>query len=281
MADEGSGNEGGEGTGSEGGGTESWRDGFDNHPALASFPDSKEEAFDVVTKSFLETKELVGRRGVILPKEDDAADQARFFNELGRPETAGGYELNGFAPPEGVPWDEDLQGEALEMFHGIGLTNAQTAAVMGWYGGALEKGHTGMQDAMGRARTEAVTQLKSELGTAYEPQMKLAHQAFRSAAGDQYDAVDALILADGTKLNDHPAFIQTFINIGKQYAEHGTHGDKFQDTTLKTPETALADIKALEQEPGLYDANHPEHAALMNKKADLYKMAYPEKGEGT
>ena len=77
----------------------SWRDGLSddlrNHPGLQKYED-----VGALAKGFLSQSELVGRKGVILPKEGDAEDRQRFYSELGRPESVEGYDLGDFAPPE-------------------------------------------------------------------------------------------------------------------------------------------------------------------------------------
>ena len=254
----------------------SWRDGFENHPALSDFPDAPEEALQEVAKSFLATKEMVGRRGVILPKEGDDTDQSRFFNELGRPETADGYELSGFEPPEGLPWDDGMQSEMLSVLHDAGLNNSQVMKVLSGYAEKQVGQYSELKGLVERNREEALTDLRTELGTNFDSSISLSKQAFRSAAGERFEEVAGLALADGTMLGDHPAIIRTFINIGKQYAEHGIAGDKGGVSFTKSPETAQQEIAEIEGNPALYDADSPEHAMLVSKRDDLYKQAFPE-----
>ncbi len=50
----------------------------------------------------------VGKKGVVLPGDNDAADVARAFKELGRPDDVAGYELN-FETPDIAGWNPAVQ----------------------------------------------------------------------------------------------------------------------------------------------------------------------------
>ena len=103
-------------------GEASWRDGLDvglkEHPALTTIAD-----VPTLAKSFVETKEMVGRKGIILPKEGDAGDLIRFRTEIGVPGSPEEYDLGDFKPPEGLPWSDDFQSKMLTKLHTLGIPN--------------------------------------------------------------------------------------------------------------------------------------------------------------
>lgn len=266
---------GGEG-GGEGGGTASWRDGLDagikEHPALADFAD-----VPALAESFLATKEMVGRKGIILPKEDDAGDLVRFRTEIGVPASAEDYELGDFKPPEGVPWSPDFQTAMLRRLHTIGIPNGQIREILDGHAEETAVQYATLTKTAAQGQEQGVAKLKEELGVDYEASRALAESSFKAASGKDFDELSHLVLADGTHIGDNPAFVRTFINIGNQYKEAGLHGDKFSGGgyTL-TPQAALDEIAKLESNDAWKDADHPEHKMIVDKMDDLYKQAYPE-----
>ncbi len=83
--------------------TQSW---YDNVPEEyrenQSITSLKDKDFNEFVKDYVNKDGLVGRKGIILPKDGDEADTSRFYNELGRPETADGYETPELEVPEEV-----------------------------------------------------------------------------------------------------------------------------------------------------------------------------------
>ena len=255
----------------------SWRDGFGaeikDHPALADFAD-----LNALGESYVLTKKMVGEKGIILPKEGDTGDLVRFRTEIGVPATADDYELGDFKPPEGVPWSKDFQKSMLQRLHRIGIPNGQIREILDAHAEETGTQYAALVKGASQGHEQGVTKLKEELGMDYDASMELAERSFKAAAGENFEELSHLVLADGTYFGDHPAFVRTFINIGKQYREAGLHGEKFSGGGFTlTPKAAQDEIAALESNPAWKDADHPEHEIVMSKMDDLYKQAYPEK----
>ena len=265
----------GNGSGEGEGAAEDWRGG---NPTLADFPADQAEAFPVLTKSYLETKAMVGKKGVILPKEGDVTDHARFYKEAwGRPETVEGYDLSSFVVPEGLDWDADAQSEVVAAMHAAGASNEMVLSVLNTHAASQVKMFETNQVTIGKGHEAAITVLKEEYGIAYGGAQALGVQAFRAAAGEHADAIQNTILKDGTKLGDHPDFVRVFMKVGEQYAEHGFLGDKGVSTFALTPEAAQKEISEIEANPKLYEQGNPEQKVLQARKDELYKMAFPPK----
>ena len=278
MAEEGEGTgEGaGEGTGEGAAGAAAgWRDNLDagvrDHPALAVF-----DGVPALAQGFLETKELVGRKGIILPKDGDDGDRARFRTEIGVPGSPEEYQLGDFKPPEGLPWSDGFQTAMLKRCHEIGIPNGQIRELLDGYAEVQCSEYTSLVDAQSKGHENGTAALREELGVDYNASIELSQRAFKAAVGDNFDAVNGMVLADGTRLCDHPDFIRTFIAVGKQYREAGLHGETTGGAFTKTPESAKQEIAELESNPALYNADHPEHDLIVARKNELYEMAYPE-----
>ena len=253
-----------------------WREGLDaeiqGHPALADIAD-----VPALARSFIATKEMVGHKGIILPKEGDAVDIARFRKEIGVPETAEDYDLGDFTPPEGLPWDDSFQTAMLGKLHALGIPNTQIRQLFDDYAEVTHEQYSAMVRTQESGHEEGMKALRTELGAAYDSSIALSQRAFKAAAGENFNAVAGITLADGTQLGDNPAFIKTFINIGNQYQEHGLAGEKVGGGGFAlTPESAKQELETIEANPNLWKEGHPEQKQLQARKNELAEMAFPE-----
>lgn len=256
--------------------TTSWRDGLDadlrDNPTLGRYED-----IPALARGLVETKELVGRKGIILPKEGDDGDLARFRTEIGVPDTPDNYDLGDFAPPEGLPWSEDFQKGMLARLHRIGIPNGQIKQLFDDYAEESAGLYQGSLEAVIRDRDQNTAKLKTELGTGYTAALELAERALEEAAGENYEELSHMKLPDGSLLGNHPVFVRAFINVGNQFREHGVIGEKTPgERFAMTPEEALAEIAVLEKNPAYRNADDPEHKMVVEKMDTLYKRAYPE-----
>ena len=257
----------------------SWRDGLSedvrSHPSIKNFLDVGQLA-----ESYVSQSELVGRKGVILPTEGDAADQARFYGELGRPETAGDYDLGDFVPPNEIAWSENVQTTVLDAMHNAGLTNAQVNDVVRAYSESQQTEFEGVVQGVTLKHEEGITDLKREYGANYDAKVDSANRAFDLAAGDKKDEIRLMVMADGSTLGNNPAMIRMFVKMGESIGEDKLRGGGGVSSFTKSPDQAKAELSALAidetYEKVLWDKNHPEHDRAVQRKADLYTMAYPD-----
>lgn len=257
----------------------SWRDGLSDdlrsHPELQKFKN-----FEDVAKSYVTQSELVGRKGVLLPKEGDPEDANRFYSQLGRPDTVEGYDLGDFAPPEGLPWSENVQSSMLEAMHESGLTTDQVNSVIRAYAESQSQEFEQITKQIEQARGETELALKREYGAQFDANMDLGNRAFAMAAGDKMDEIRQTMLQDGTMLGDYKPFIDLFVKMGKSLGEDSLRGGGSRPSFTKSPEQAKSELSALGLDEGfqkaLMDRNHPEHDRAVERKSALYAMAYPE-----
>ena len=254
----------------------SWRDvlgdEIKDHPALTTLKD-----VPALANSFLETKEMVGRRGIILPKEGNAADLARFRKEIGVPEEADGYDLGDFAPPEGLPWDDDFQKTMLDKLHKIGIPNGQIKQLFSDYAETQADQYAAMHAAVAKGHETTTASLQKEFGAEYTASVARGKRVLKEAAGEHSKEVAGIILTDGTALGDHPAFVRTLISIGNQYAEAGLLGDKEGGVGFTmSQDAAEAEMDQIIKNDALYDVDHPDQKQLQARKNELAEMAFPE-----
>lgn len=243
------------------------------HKTLADFKD-----IDSFGKSYVSAQELVGRKGVIKPAED-AGDEAwtKYWGELGRPETAEGYE---FESVEGFPTEDiDLTEVEKEFRIEMHSTNAtKEAANAGWkfFQNKIAQGRTdGMERYKSRITTESDA-LKKEWGVKYDENAKLAKSVIAKFADE---GVNKWLV--GTNIIKEPNAARLLAAIGAALSED-TLNLPATSKDLNTPlEAKTEQTKMLEDETGaLRDKSHPDHEAAVNKFNSLQEQITGKKEEG-
>lgn len=244
------------------------------------------DSVEALAREHVNAQTMIGRKGVILPQSaDDKAGWDKVWAELGRPESPDKYDLGGFKPPEGLPWDGAAQTAMLEKAHARGLTNAQMAGLIQDYA-ELQK--TSFEALMGNAQQvygKAVEALKGEWGDGYDAKMALANRAMREFFGDQAEHVLKIQLADGSFLLDNAQMARAFAAIGATLAGDDDvptqEGAPPAATDVSTPEGAKAAIEAMEKDPDtikiLFDPTHPKYRELTQRRQQLFQTAFPGK----
>src|SRR3546814_16931008 len=91
--------------------TDDWRSALSEevrgHPALQGF-----DGVDALAREHVHLQRLIGRKGIVPPGEDAGEEErARFYEALGRPAAPADYEVSDPPRPEGMPWNEQAEGQ--------------------------------------------------------------------------------------------------------------------------------------------------------------------------
>jgi hypothetical protein len=83
-------------------------------------------------------------------------------------------------------------------------------------------------------------------------------------------------------LMNEPIFIRAMQAVGAASADDSIRGSGGGSSFSKTPDEAKAEIAKMEGDKAgpLWNRGHPEHELAVKRRTDLYKMAYPEQGQG-
>lgn len=200
-----------------------------------------------------------------IPKEGDAEAWNAFYNRLGRPENAAGYEL---PIPDGD--DGVFAKQAAEWMHEAGLTPAQAKMLAGKNNEFLAAQIKAHQDQQAIESDRQMSELKTEWGQAYEQNTEIARRAAK-----QFGLTDEMLSgiedAIGTK-----QLMVLFNNIGQGLGEHKAQGIGSGDSSFKlSPAAAQERIKQLQADP---EWGKKYLAGGANEKAEmmrLQQMAYP------
>lgn len=256
-----------------------WRDelGADirDNPTIKGFGDDPKKAIPAMAKEVVDLKSMLGKKGVIVPGKDATQEQKdRFFNELGRPETPDKYDLSGFKPPEGVPWDDGFLQAIIPKLHARGASQELVQGLLGDYGDLIKGQWDQMQGQLETKAKEAEQGLRSEWGAAYGAKMELASRALKLGAGDDYDAIRQMRTADGVAFGDHPAVLRVLASFGDKLAkEHAFVGEKNARIT-QTPDEARLELAKIEAKGSPYWSREggPEHDAMVKRAMELREL---------
>jgi hypothetical protein len=232
-----------------------------NHPSMTNIPD-----VPTLAKNYVNQQELIGRKGIILPKENDDNDLNRFYNQLGRPEDPTKYDTNNIVLPEDMK--SYLKPESIESFktlaHKYGLTQKQFEGI------AKEKTAMEINSVKSifaeaeKIKTEGINQLMNEWGSNYNSKVTQAKDAMIASGIDPQEA---------EKMISDPKLIKSFSKIGELIG-----GDSLRGANSGPKQMSIDDIKTEissmidDKESPLHDGGHRDHKAYLSRLHELYKM---------
>lgn len=256
---------------------------------LASIPEDlrNDSAFKDIkdlpslAKGYVHAQRMIGYDKVAIPGEKATPEELNtFYTKLGRPEKPEAY---GIKDPQGVQINAELKTGFLGKAHELGLTTKQAQGLFGWYnefGGSFAKQ---AEDQALVSQENAVKELKTEFGAAYNERMAQASQAVDWVVENVKGAKDFKDVLDGSRIGDHPVMVRVFAKIGEMLSEDGQlkgAGQGGAGNGAMTPDEAqarLAEFNASSEKMKAYqDPAHPNHKLVKEERAKLYTYAYPE-----
>lgn len=221
---------------------------------------------EALARSHVEVQPLIGSK-LIMP-DDKTSDEDRnsFYNQLGRPETAEGYQSPADGLPEGFEINEEQQKAFFEHAHKHGFTADQAAGMVRFQAIQMASAAKAQQDQYGVDEADAVEALKKEWGGSYEEKMALATGAVKKFGGQEL--VDAM---NETGLGNNLAMNKAFAAIGKAIAEDEILGAGAGRQFISSPAEADAKISALRGDKDFMERFHSKSPSI--RKPAVAEMA--------
>lgn len=280
------GSQGGTGGSAAGGGSQAggstvpdWASGLpDDIKSSASLANYKD--LPSFVKSALEAEKLIGKKGIIKPGENATPEELnKYYNDLGRPEKAEGYQLKRPETwPDHLEFSDAMVPKVQQMFHEAGVPADMANKLWGNYHKMIAES-AGEQASLSKADVDrGIAALKQEWGgeEKYKANVETAIMAVKEFGGD-----DLVNFLDSTGFGDHPALIKAFANAGKSLREDGFVGGGNNSGALTT-ERAKAEIEKLNNDKEftkiLYSNKLEDKSAQQEAKKkmeNLYQIAYP------
>ena len=200
---------------------------------------------------------------ITLPGEN-ATDEEKnaFFNAIGRPESADGYEIK--APEQmlpGMEWDDDAAKGFAEAAFAAGLTKSQAQAMLDYHDRMLA-GHIEAAVKAHNERCDAtVAKLQKEWGADYEKNIAQANKAMRTF-GVTKTLEEVGLLAD-------ESIIRMFVKVGESLQE-----SKLVDDGKSNAGNAVARLEELvnDKNSAYWNANDPNHKEAVAEVVRLLRV---------
>lgn len=235
--------------------------------------DLKDAVYNML-RSYQSQEKLFGAdragRTIEIPDfENPEAAESRnaFYNRLGRPLEAKGYDLG--LPETGV--DADFEKWARDTFHGAGLTGQQANAIgKAWTAFAEAKSHEEQMTTQQRYAEEDRS-LRQEWGAAYNDKLSRASSAAK-AFGVSGETIDALQSVAG-----YGEVMRHFAAIAEAMGEHSFVSGESAGGAM-TPYDAQYELNKFYADKEMQTAwttkNHPRHQEAVERHFYLQKMKH-------
>jgi hypothetical protein len=235
-------------------------DDLKNDPTLSNFKD-----VESLAKTVVHQQKQMGSR-IPLPKTEE--EFSELYGKLGRPDEAGGYEIN--VPTElSTYFDDGALNEFKNVAHKIGLNQNQVNALIEYQSGAIQHELTNEPAALQAQAEETTATLKQEWGLDYDKNLRAAKRALQ-VYGD-----DEIMELMNTSAGNHPAVVKLFARLGKEVTEDMAQNTQNNNVAV-SPLDAKDEINATMANPKhpYFDASHPEHRTAIERMRQLHEKVY-------
>ena len=224
-----------------------------------------------LAKSYVNAQSMIGADKLAIPgKYATPEDWAEVDRRLGRPDSPEGYQLENNLP-EGMEPDANMMQGFTQAAHEIGLRPGQAQKLLDWYNneiGQAAQMEDGQYEAT-QAQTEA--DFRKEFGAAFDDNLANASGVVAEFGNDD---MTEIMLADGTRLGDHPDFIRMNVSIAnfinEKIGEDTLEGVKSSNQMM--PTDIQAEIAAIDANPAYIQKNHPQQPYLVQERLRLQEM---------
>ena len=172
-----------------------------DHPSLQSINDVGNLGL-----SFVNAQRLIGADKIPLPKNPTEDDLSNIYSRLGRPDEPSGYAIQA----DGQILTERDVNTYTDIAHKLGLSKTQANGILDYYRSSIQQTTEAMSKDAQQQKQQIEQNLKAEWGADFDAKVSQANRAVADIAGQ--DLLD-MVLEDGTKVGNHPAFIKAFANF--------------------------------------------------------------------
>lgn len=229
------------------------------------------KSVDDLAKSYVQTKALVGKKGVILPGADAKDEEwGPVYNQLGRPEKADAYKLPNLELPKGQNIRPEVLKEFNEMAHQIGMTQKQYEKAIAWRVGQEMGEFQNMSKAQQEAAAAAETELRSTWKDKYDTNNAAVEKLIKTFGKDKADEL--------LKQYGGDAKLKAFLGeLLPHFSEAALDQVGYKPGENMTPDQAKVKIHEIRSDAKhpFNVANHPQHAQALEEVDKLYALAHP------
>tara|TARA_R100001460_G_scaffold23861_2_gene48058 strand:+ start:1429 stop:2289 length:861 start_codon:yes stop_codon:yes gene_type:complete len=236
-----------------------------DHPSLQSINDVGNLGL-----SYVNAQRLIGADKIPLPKNPTEDDLSNIYSKLGRPDEPSGYAIQA----DGQILTEGDVNTYTDIAHKLGLSKAQANGILDYYRSSIQQTTEAMSKDSEQQRQQIEQSLKAEWGADYDAKVTQANRAVSDIAGED---LLQMVLQDGTKVGNHPAFIKAFANFA-DFKNSVTKEDTISENSVNyrmSPADAKAKIDTImnDRSHAYWDRKNPvARDKAVKEVQDLYEM---------
>ena len=236
-----------------------------DHPSLQSINDVGNLGL-----SYVNAQRLIGADKIPLPKNPTEDDLNNIYTKLGKPEQPSGYEIKA----DGQILTEGDVNTYTDIAHKLGLSKTQANGILDYYRSSIQQTTEAMSKDSEQQRQQIEQSLKAEWGADFDAKVSQANRAVADIAGE--DLLD-MVLQDGTKVGNHPAFIKAFANFA-DFRNSVTKEDTISENSVNyrmSSADAQSKIDAImnDRSHAYWDRKNPvARDKAVKEVQDLYEM---------
>ena len=236
-----------------------------DHPSLQSINDVGNLGL-----SYVNAQRLIGADKIPLPKNPTEDDLNNIYTKLGKPEQPSGYEIKA----DGQILTEEDVNTYTDIAHKLGLSKTQANGILDYYRSSIQQTTEAMSKDAQQQKLQIEQNLKAEWGADFDAKVSQANRAVADIAGQ--DLLD-MVLQDGTKVGNHPAFIKAFANFA-DFKNSVTKEDTISENSVNyrmSPADAKAKIDTImnDRSHAYWDRKNPvARDKAVKEVQDLYEM---------
>ena len=236
-----------------------------DHPSLQSINDVGNLGL-----SYVNAQRLIGADKIPLPKNPTEDDLSNIYSKLGRPDEPSGYAIQA----DGQILTEGDVNTYTDIAHKLGLSKTQASGILDYYRSSIQQTTEAMSKDSEQQRQQIEQSLKAEWGADYDAKVTQANRAVSDIAGED---LLQMVLQDGTKVGNHPAFIKAFANFA-DFKNSVTKEDTISENSVNyrmSPADAKAKIDTImnDRSHAYWDRKNPvARDKAVKEVQDLYEM---------
>ena len=236
-----------------------------DHPSLQSINDVGNLGL-----SYVNAQRLIGADKIPLPKNPTEDDLSNIYSKLGRPDEPSGYAIQA----DGQILTEGDVNTYTDIAHKLGLSKAQANGILDYYRSSIQQTTEAMSKDAQQEKQMIEESLKAEWGANYDAKVNQANRAVADIAGE--DLLN-MVLEDGTKVGNHPAFIKAFANFA-DFKTSVTKEETISENSVNyrmSPADAKAKIDTImnDRSHAYWDRKNPvARDKAVKEVQDLYEM---------
>lgn len=244
---------------------------FREDPSISKFSNVND-----LVKEHVNLQSLLGRKGVILPKEGDSEEiWNKYRSEMNVPSEFSGY-LN-----EETSEENELPSHLAKVAHENNLSLDQYQNIIKGYESWQQEYDVISEKEINLKTNENINSLRKEWGRAFEAKTDIGASALNNLTNGNSEAIANMQLSDGTFLGNNPDFIRIMASVGETLQEKGLMEGITSNTSAMSPEEAQSKIAGMMADPEkaaiLFSQDfHPSKEELVKERERLLSFAYPQ-----